>query len=72
MIKFQDEIEGQGYISLKLWSGAMISKEDHGEKKFVHDFVDISGVPNVLEIEKICRERVKENNPTPANIVENE
>jgi len=36
--------------------------------QFVPDIVYISGVPNVLEIEKICRKRIKENDPTPANI----
>jgi len=32
----------------------------------IPDELYISGIPGVFEIEKICRKRIKENDPTPA------
>jgi len=53
----------KGNITLELRSGKTVGK---GSGRFVHDTVYISGAPNVLDIEKICRKRIKENDPTPA------
>ena len=53
----------KGNITLELRSGKMVGK---GRGHFVHDIVYISGAPNVLDIEKMCRKRIKENDPTPA------
>ena len=61
----------KGNISLQLRTGKMVSKKNSSDQ-FVPDVVYISGVANVLEIEKICRKRIKENDPTPANSAKNE
>ena len=55
----------KGDITLQLRTGKMVSKKN-SSAQFVPDIVYISGVTNVLEIEKICRTRIKENDPTPA------
>jgi hypothetical protein len=57
----------KGDISLELRSGRVV-KSKNSSGRFVHDTVYISGAPDILEIEKVCRKRVKENDPTPANI----
>jgi len=44
-----------------------IQSNDNG-KGFVPDRIEIAGISNVLEIEKKCRKRIKENDPTPAQI----
>ncbi len=54
----------KGDISLQLRSGKMVRRKNR-PAEFVPDVVYISGVPDVLEIEKICRKRIKENDPTP-------
>ena len=58
----------KGHLTLELRSGKMVGK---GRGHFVHDIVYISGITNVLEVEKICRQRIKENDPTPANYAKN-
>ena len=57
--------KSKGNIALTLRSGKIIRRKD-GPDEFVGDVVYISGVDHVLEIEKICRNRIKENDPTPA------
>jgi len=54
----------KGNISLKMRTGRMISREN-GPDRYVPDVIYISGIPNVFEIEQICRKRIKENDPTP-------
>jgi hypothetical protein len=49
----------------------MVSRKN-SSAQFVPDVVYISGVPDVLEIGKICSKRIKENDPTPANSTKNE
>jgi hypothetical protein len=55
-------------ISLELRTGKMVSRDDKPDK-YVPTILYISGVPNVLEIEKICSKRIKENDPTPAKTI---
>ena len=57
----------KGDITLELRTGKMINRKN-SPAQYVPDVIYISGVPNVLEVEKICRKRIKENDPTPANI----
>jgi hypothetical protein len=57
----------KGDISLQLRTGKMVSRKN-APAQFVADNVHISGVSDILEIEKKCRKRIKENDPTPANI----
>ncbi|MDR2861531.1 MAG: hypothetical protein LBV07_03160 [Syntrophobacterales bacterium] len=61
----------KGDISLQLRYGKMVSRKNSPDK-FVPDIVYISGTPDILEIEKICRKRIKENDPTPANFAKSE
>nr|WP_315200475.1 hypothetical protein [uncultured Flavobacterium sp.] len=54
-------------ISMELRTGKMVSQKNKSDK-YVPDVLYISGVTDVLEIEKICKNRIKENDPTPANV----
>ena len=51
-------------ISLEMRRGK-IKKRENGPDEFVPEIVHLSGIENIVEIEKICRERIKENDPTP-------
>ena len=55
----------KGNIKLGLRTGKTVSSKN-GPERYVPDELYISGIPNVFEIEKICRKRIKENDPTPA------
>ena len=57
--------EQKGNIKLGLRSGKMVSSKN-GPDRYVPDELYISGIPGAIEIEKICRKRIKENDPTPA------
>jgi hypothetical protein len=57
----------KGDISLQLRSGKMVSRKNKPDE-FVPDVIYISGIADVLEIEKNCRKRIKENDPSPANV----
>lgn len=57
--------EQKGNIKLGLRTGKMVSSKN-GPDRYVPDELYISGIPGVFEIEKICRKRIKENDPTPA------
>jgi len=54
----------KGNISLQMRTGRMVSRKN-GPDRYVPDVIYISEIPNVFEIEKICRRRIKENDPTP-------
>lgn len=61
------EVKGsnkRGSITLEMRTGYMVSGK--GGSRYVPNVVYISGIPNVYEIEEICRRRIKENDPTPA------
>lgn len=60
-IKSKDRV---GNIELELRTGKMKSK-DKGADKFVPDIIYMSEIANVFDIEKKCRVRIKENDPTP-------
>lgn len=67
--QFSGDIEvnggGQkGNISLQMRTGRMVSRKN-GPDRYVPDVIHISGIPNVFEVEQICRKRIKENDPTP-------
>jgi hypothetical protein len=53
-----------GDIEFQLRTGKMESRKNSPDK-FVPDIIYISGINDVLEIEKSCRIRIKENDPTP-------
>ncbi len=54
----------KGNISLQMRTGKMVSKKN-GPDRYVPDVIYISEIPNVFEVEQICRKRIKENDPTP-------
>jgi hypothetical protein len=47
----------------------MVSRKS-GSDEYVPDTVYISGIPEVFRIERLCRMRIKENDPTPVTPVE--
>jgi hypothetical protein len=57
--------EQKGHITLGMRTGKMVSSKN-GPDRYVPDELYISGIQDVFEIEKICRKRIKENDPTPA------
>ncbi len=67
-IKMQNKSD-LGDLELELRTGKMKSR-NKGSDKFVPDSIFISGVKNVFEIEKKCRVRIKENDPTPKIVVD--
>lgn len=56
--------ETKGNISLGMRTGKMVSSKN-GPDRYVPDTIYISGIPDVFEIEQLCRKRIKENDPTP-------
>ena len=62
------EVKGdinKGSIVLKMRTGRMVSRKN-GPDRYVPDVIYMSKIPNAFEIERICRKRIKENDPTPA------
>lgn len=55
----------KGNISLQMRSGRMVSRKNAPDR-YVPDMIYMSDIPNVIEIERICRKRIKENDPTPS------
>jgi hypothetical protein len=67
--QFSGEIEfngnaDKGSISLQMRTGRMVSRKN-GPDEYVPDVIYILEIPNVFEVEQICRKRIKENDPTP-------
>jgi hypothetical protein len=64
------EISGsneKGNISLQMRTGRMVSRKNSGTQ-YVPDVIYICGIPSAFAVEQICRKRIKENDPTPANV----
>jgi hypothetical protein len=55
----------KGSITLQMRTGRMVSRKNAPDR-YVPDIMYISDISNVFDIEKICRNRIKENDPTPA------
>ncbi len=55
----------KGNITLGMRTGKMVSRKNRSSQ-YVPDMIYISEVRNVFNIEKLCRQRIKENDPTPA------
>jgi len=55
----------KGNITLVMRTGKMV-KEKVGSR-FVPDVIYIAGIEGAFDIEQVCKKRIKENNPTPAN-----
>jgi hypothetical protein len=54
----------KGDISLRMSEGKMQSSR-YGRDRYVADMVYLAGIPNVFEIEKMLRQRIKEHSPAP-------
>ncbi|MFP2997962.1 hypothetical protein ABN763_18770 [Spongiivirga sp. MCCC 1A20706] len=54
-----------GNLELELRTGKMQSRKN-GPSKYVPDMMYLAEIKNVFDIEKKCRIRIKENDPTPA------
>lgn len=52
-------------ISLEMRRGKF-KKRSKGREEFVPDILHLSGIEDVIKVERTCRERIKENDPTPA------
>ena len=70
--QFSGDIEvngnvNKGNVSLQMRTGKMVSKKGRSDR-YVPDVIYMSKIPNAFEIERICRKRIKENDPTPPNI----
>jgi hypothetical protein len=68
------EISGddlKGSIILQMRSGRMVSQKS-GSERYVPDTIFITGIPDVFTVERLCRERIKENDPTPVLSVSEE
>ncbi len=52
-------------FELRTWH--MVSRKN-APSEYVPDKINIVKIPNFYEIEKICRKRIKENDPTPSII----
>jgi hypothetical protein len=59
-----DDVKGN--IVLRMRTGKMVSQKN-GPDRYVPDVIYLADIPNAFQIEKICRQRIKENDPTPAN-----
>ena len=62
--------EFNGNLTLQMRTGKMVSSKNKGSR-YVPDVIYLSGIKDVFEVEQICRKRIKENDPTPANISQN-
>jgi hypothetical protein len=70
--QFSGDIEvngnvNKGSVSLQMRTGKMVSRKN-GPDRYVPDVIYMTKIPNAFEIEKFCRKRIKENDPTPPNI----
>ncbi len=55
----------KGTVSLGMRTGRMVSRKNQSSQ-YVPDVIDMVNIPNAFQVEKVCRERIKENDPTPA------
>jgi hypothetical protein len=60
----------KGNISFLMRTGKTVSSKN-GPDRYVPDVIHILEIPNVVEVEQICRRRIKENDPTPPTIGHN-
>ncbi|MBN2276011.1 MAG: hypothetical protein JXK95_16900 [Bacteroidales bacterium] len=57
--------EEKGNITLGLRTGKMVSQKN-GPSRYVPDKIYIAGVRKAFKVEQLCRQRIKENDPTPS------
>lgn len=54
-----------GNLTLQMRTGKMVSSKNRGNR-YVPNTIYLSGIPDVYQVEQICRKRIKENDPTPS------
>jgi hypothetical protein len=54
----------KGHVALQMRTGRMV-KRKYKPARYVPDVIYMSGIPEAFKIEKLCRKRIKENDPTP-------
>jgi hypothetical protein len=54
----------KGNLSLRMRTGNMVSRKN-APSEYVPEVIHLIGIPQVYSIERICRMRIKENDPTP-------
>lgn len=67
-IKFTGS-DQNGVLSLVMRTGKMVSRQNQSSK-YVPEVVYMVGISNAFRVEKVCRQRIKENDPTPVNSFE--
>jgi len=55
----------KGTVSLQMRTGKMVSRKNAPDR-YVPDVIYLSQIPHAFEVEKLCRKRIKENDPSPA------
>jgi hypothetical protein len=60
--------DARGSLSLEMRTGRIVSQKGAVSEKFIPDVVYMHAIPDVYNIEKICRRRIRENDPTPSNL----
>jgi hypothetical protein len=53
----------KGNIALGMRTGKMVSRKSGSQ--YVPDVVNMVGIPDIINVERICRQRIRENDPTP-------
>jgi hypothetical protein len=59
----------KGNLSLRMRTGSMVSRKN-APSEYVPEVINLVGIKDVYDIERICRQRIKENDPTPPQISE--
>jgi hypothetical protein len=54
----------KGNLNLGMRTGRMVSSKN-GPSRYVPDMIYMTGIPDVFEVERKCRQRIRENDPTP-------
>lgn len=55
-----------GEVVLEMRTGRMVSRKN-GPDRYVPDRLYMVSIPDAVNIEQMCRQRIKEHDPTPAN-----
>jgi hypothetical protein len=54
----------KGTVSLQMRTGKMVRRKNSPDR-YVPEVIHMTRIPYAVDIEKICRKRIKENDPTP-------
>ncbi len=57
-----------GNLTLQMRTGKMVRNKNKGTR-YVPNTIYLSGIPDVYQVEQICRKRIKDNDPTPPAVM---